>query len=110
MPSFKMGTLTATATLLLILIAFSDAYRTSSFVYQRDIDTSSGFCKIDGKDEIPVGGEDFDDKACERTFCGEGYYERQGCSVEEDVMDLQCKLVRKSGNYPTCCELVYVCN
>ncbi|GBN36209.1 hypothetical protein AVEN_60875-1, partial [Araneus ventricosus] len=58
------------------------------------------YCKIDGKEDIPVGGEDYDDETCARTTCEEGYYERQGCDIEEAVVDQQCNWVKKVWKLP----------
>ncbi|GIY49624.1 SVWC domain-containing protein [Caerostris darwini] len=84
--------------LLLSLLVLGTA---EAYVYQGPIDTSNGYCEGD-YGRIPVGETGYDDLACERITCSQGWMNAAGCGTASINMP-GCRLVRGTGHYPDCC-------
>ncbi|GIY31990.1 SVWC domain-containing protein [Caerostris extrusa] len=87
--------------LLVLMICWIFA-EVDAYVWEGRTDTSSGFCE-DNNYKIPVGEDGYDDVACEKIFCRQGYIYGHGCGSVSLEGRPGCQLVAGTGHYPDCC-------
>nr|XP_015924713.1 uncharacterized protein LOC107452677 [Parasteatoda tepidariorum] len=89
---------------ILIFIAvsvfFSPTLVRSNFQVTQ-LDTSNGFCNVDGI-RVPVGTQAYIRDKCEKIECEDGVFHHFTCDYKNPSNSL-CRLIAGDGQYPNCC-------